>query len=178
MRLARQGTQLGRGFTLLELLVVVAIIAVLAVLVVPNAGSLLNRAQAPVCSARLLNLWTVFSNHLQDGQPWPQLPTNITVGSIEEQQWWLDQGSNSLGLTVRDWNCPTISRMISGSTNQAARTHLISYLPMLFDATPSTPTRWPSMPWFTEIANVHGKGAQMIRGDGAVVTAPPAAPHP
>lgn len=166
-----------RAFTLTEVMVVVGILGILMVLLFPNATSMLNRAEGILCSQRLKNLYVVFHDHVViDHEAWPQLPTNIQIGSVEEQQWWLTYGSNSLGLTVRDWNCPTISRMIRNSSNSVAQAHLISYLPMLFDATPSTPTRWPWMPWFTEIANVHGRGAQMILGDGSVTTVPPISP--
>lgn len=178
MGVARRGSSGAVGFTFVEILVVVAIIIVLAMLIVPNAGALLNRAQAPVCAARLKNLWLVFSTHIQDGQPWPQVPTNLITGSPEEQRWWLVYGSNNLGLTARDWTCPSIARLLANSSNNVIQAHLICYLPMLFDANPLTPTRWPSMPWFTEIANIHGHGVQMIRGDGAVVTAPTASPNP
>jgi len=172
------GSTRSRGFTFVEVLVVFAIIVVLAFLLAPNFTTLLNRAQAPICSARLVNLWTVFSSNLQDGSPWPQVPTNIPIGSSQEQQWWLAYGSNKMGLSSKDWNCPTIARMLSSSSNSALVAHPISYLPMLFDANPGTPMQCLNMPWFTEIANVHGHGAQMIRGDGAVITAPVlAVPH-
>ena len=150
---------------------VIAVIAILCALILPNASALLNRAQGPVCSARLVNLWTVFSTALHDDQSWPQPPTNITVGSLEEEKWWLAHGSNSLGLTSKDWNCPTIERLLRSGTNPVAQSHVISYLPTLFDDKPTTPSTWPSMPWFIEIANVHGSGAQMIRADGSVVCA-------
>lgn len=165
------------AFTLTEIIVVVGILGILMVLLFSNATSILNRAQGVICSERLKNLHVVFHNRVVvDGVPWPQLPTNVQVGSVEEQQWWLTVGSNELGLSAKDWSCPTISRMIANSPAAVAQKHLISYLPMLFDDLPSTPMRWPWMPWFTEIANVHGRGAQMIMGDGHVTTAPMMAP--
>lgn len=161
-----------RAFTLTEVLVVVGIFGFLIALLLPNATSILNRVQGIQCNERLKNLWMVFHNQLVvDGESWPQLPTNVQVGSVEEQQWWLTRGSNALGLTAKDWNCPTIARMLRNSSNSVAQAHLISYLPMLFDNNPATPMRWPWMPWFVEIANVHGNGAKMIRAYGAVVEA-------
>jgi hypothetical protein len=71
-----------------------------------------------------------------------------------------------MGLTSRDWNCPTISRMASRITN--GQTYLISYLPTLFDSRPTTPNQWPRMPWFTEVAGVHGNGNMTVRSDGSV----------
>jgi prepilin-type N-terminal cleavage/methylation domain-containing protein/prepilin-type processing-associated H-X9-DG protein len=167
-----------RAFTLTEVLVVVGIFGILITLLIPNATSILNRAQGVVCAGRLKNLYIAFHDRVViDRESWPQLPTNVKVGSVAEQQWWLDTGSNSLGLTVKDWSCPTIARLIANSSNSVAQSHLISYLPMLFDDSPATPMRWPWMPWFTEIANVHGHGAQMIMGDGHVTTEPLIAPN-
>lgn len=166
------------AFTLTELIVVVGILCILMVLLLPNATSLLNRAQGITCKRRLQNLHLAFHNHVVvDGDPWPQLPTNVQVGSVEEQQWWLTYGSNNLELTAKDWSCPTIARMLAKSSPEVARKHLICYLPMLFDDKPSTPTRWLWMPWFTEIANVHGNGTQMVLGDGHVTTAPLTSPN-
>jgi hypothetical protein len=65
---------------------------------------------------------------------------------------------------------PTITRLLRNATN-GVQPHLITYLPTLFDANLSTPSKSASMPWFVEIANVHGNGAKMIRADGAVVEA-------
>ena len=155
-----------RGFTLLEIIVVVAIIGILVLLLFPNFSTIQARAEGVVCNARLRNLWNTFSAQLNDGNSWPQVPTNITIGSMEEQQWWLTTTSNSMGLTSKDWNCPTIQRKIvnipSGPTN------LITYLPTLFDARPMTPMSWGKMPWFTEIISVHGNGNLTVYADGSV----------
>jgi prepilin-type N-terminal cleavage/methylation domain-containing protein len=155
------------GFTLVELLVVVAIIAVLAVLAFPNVSQLINKAQGVVCTGRLRNLWIVFSTSLNDGNAWPQLPTNIAIGSTNEQQWWLDYTSNNMGLTARDWTCPTISRYQRSSTN-TQKIALINYFPTLFDASPVSPKKWPRMPWFSEMQAAHGEGILSVRTDGSV----------
>jgi len=163
----RHGCGAPRAFTLVELLVVVAIVAILAALILPNFESILNRAQSIVCTAKLRNLWTSFSTQLNDGKGWPQIPAGTEIGSIAEQQWWLSTTSNSMGLSQKDWNCPTISRMTGGGTN-TQQTFLISYLPTLFDANPMSPTKWPRMPWFTESVGYHGIGNLSIRADGSV----------
>jgi prepilin-type N-terminal cleavage/methylation domain-containing protein len=162
---SRPGSQ--GGFTLVELLVVIAIIAILIGLLLPNISNLTSKAQEVVCNARLRNLWTAFSTYLNDGNAWPQLPDGITIGSTEEQQWWLTTTSNSMSLTTKDWNCPTIARM-AGSVTNSRQTCLISYLPTLFDARPMTPSRWPRMPWFTEVIGPHGRGNLSVRADGSV----------
>ena len=155
------------GFTLVELLVVIGIIGILASLLFPNINNIIERAHGVVCNARLRNLWTAFSNHLTDGNGWPQIPSNVPIGSTAELQWWLTSTSNTMGLTSKDWNCPTISRMGSGLTNSGQK-NPISYLPTLFDARLATPSRWPQMPWFTEVYSVHGNGNLSVRADGSV----------
>jgi prepilin-type N-terminal cleavage/methylation domain-containing protein len=154
------------AFTIVELVVVLMIIGILAALLLPNFSMIQRKAEEVVCDARLRNLWTAFSTQLNDGNGWPQLPANIQIGSKEEQQWWLTMTSNSMGLTSKDWSCPSISRLSSRLTN--GQTYLISYLPTLFDAKPMSPMSWPRMPWFTEALGLHGNGNLSVRADGSV----------
>lgn len=157
-----------RGFTLLELIVVIAIMAILVSLFLPNIGSLVNRAEKVVCTAKLKNLWSAFSARVDDGNGWPQLPSDVKIGSLAEQQWWITYSSNNMGLTAKDWKCPSISRALKKSTNASQQTFLINYLPTIFDARPITPKKWNRMPWFTEISDIHGGGNLSIRADGSV----------
>jgi prepilin-type N-terminal cleavage/methylation domain-containing protein len=160
-----------RGFTLVELSVVVAILAILSALFIPNIGSLVNRAEKVVCSSKLKNLWTVFSVRVADGGGWPQLPTDVKIGSLAEQQWWITS-SASMGLTTNDWKCPSITRALKSPKNShQQQTFLINYLPTIFDARPSTPGKWGRMPWFTEISDIHGGGSLSVRADGSVCPA-------
>lgn len=155
------------GFTLVEALVIVLIIAVLLALLFPAIAGIQLKAEGVVCSSRLRNLWTAFSLHLHDEAGWPQLPDNIAIGSLVEQRWWLETTSNSIGLTKKDWTCPTVSRMAGKMTN-GQQVYLISYLPTLFDARPTTPLKWLRMPWFTEAVGSHGNGNLSVRADGSV----------
>lgn len=155
------------AFTLVEALVVVLITGSLLALLFPNISAIQLKAEGVVCSSRLRNLWTAFSLKLHDEAGWPQLPTNITIGSLEEQQWWLESTSKSMGLTKRDWTCPTVARMAGKMTN-SQQVYLISYLPTLFDDKPTTPSKWPRMPWFTEAVGSHGNGNLSVRADGSV----------
>ena len=154
------------AFTLIEVLVVLVIVAVLVVVTFPNFRALQLKAEGIVCTGRLRNLWAVFSTTLNDGDGWPQVPTNIPIGSPEEQKWWLNYSSNNLGLTLNDWQCPSIVRQ--GRSNPKGNTNLISYLPTLFDAKPQSPKNWPRMPWFTETQGLHGAGILSVRADGSV----------
>lgn len=160
-----------RGFTLIEVLVVVAILMIMAAMLLPNAETIMNRADRVICTGKLRNLWTVFSTRLNDGQGWPQLPPNVRMGTTAEQQWWITSTSNSMGLTLKDWRCPSFSRSLRRSTTTSEEPYLISYLPSLFDDKPATPRRWGRMPWFTEVAGSHGGITLSVRADGSVCPA-------
>ena len=159
------------AFTLIEMLVVVGILAILITLIAPSVQQILPRAQAIVCMSHLRTLWIAFSPYATDPEGWPQVPKGIKIGSMEEQQWWLDYSTNRLGLSGKDWRCPTIERSSRASSNAAAP--LIHYLPTLFDSRQGTPNRWPTMPWFSEMGDVHGQGNLTVRSDGSIVPSKP-----
>lgn len=155
------------GMTLIEVMVVIAIVLVLAGLLLPNYQQFLGKADQVICTGKLRNLYLNFSTQLKEGNSWPQLPSSVTVGSIQEQQWWVDYASNSMGLTLRDWQCPSFIRLSTRSTN-SEKSDIISYLPTLFDSSPTTPLNNMRMPWFTESGNFHHVGNLSIRADGSV----------
>lgn len=154
------------AFTLPEVLVVTGILAILTALVFPSLRSIQPKADEIVCMSHLRSLWLAFAPRATEDSGWPQPPKEITIGSKEEQQWWRDYASNSLEVDPKLWICPTIARAYRGG--QSGQAPLIDYMPTLFDARPGTPNRWPSMPWFTEIGNVHGKGNLSVRTDGSI----------
>ena len=62
----------GRGFTLVELLVVVAIVAVMAALLVPAASSLMNYVSRVTCANRLHHIGVAYASYKADSkQPIP-----------------------------------------------------------------------------------------------------------
>jgi len=159
-----------KGFTLIEVLVVIAIMAILTALFIPNVGSLVNRAEKVVCSGKLRNLWTAFSVPVADGRGWPQLPSDVKIGTLAEQQWWLNTTAATMNLSAKDWSCPTIARYTAGAAaSSKGNVNLICYYPTLFDARPMTPMSSLQMPWFTEVLSVHGNGNLSIRADGSVL---------
>jgi prepilin-type N-terminal cleavage/methylation domain-containing protein len=162
-----------RGFTLVELVVVVGILAILISLLFPALRSVMPRVDEVVCMSRLRGLWLKFAPCATEPEGWPQVPKGIKIGTREEQQWWLDYSSNTLGVPEKLWHCPAIDRT-SSKAQKGDEIPLIHFLPTLFDARPGTPNRWVSMPWFSEIGNVHGKGNLVIRSDGTIVPMTPA----
>ena len=163
-----------RAFTLTEIVVVVGILGVLMALIFPAAQRVIPKAQEVVCMSHLRTLWIAFAPCATDPEGWPQVPKEIKIGSTQEQQWWLDYSTNHLGLTLKDWHCPVIERASKNSSN-GDEVPVIHYLPTLFDARQGTANRWPSMPWFSELGNVHGQGNLTVRADGTIV---PSLAHP
>jgi len=161
-----------RAFTLVELIVVLGILGILIALLLPAAAKIRPKADEIVCISHLHNLWLNFAPCATDPMGWPQVPKEIEKGTIEEQQWWLDYSSNNLGLSKNDWMCPTIARAAAHASPQD-QVPLISYLPTLFDSRPGTANRWPTMPWFSEMGNVHGHGNLVVRTDGAILPSEP-----
>jgi prepilin-type N-terminal cleavage/methylation domain-containing protein len=163
-----------KGFTLIEVLAVIFIISILMVLLFPSMKSVIPKAQEIVCMSHLRSLWLGFSPCTTDGTGWPQLPASIPIGSRAEQQWWLETSSNLFNVSASTWRCPTITAQLGhpDPNNALSTIPLIDYMPTLFDSNPTTPCKWPTMPWFMEISNAHGKGNLLIRPDGAIMPAP------
>ena len=157
----------GSGFTLIELIVVVGILGILISLLFPAISTVPARANEIVCMSHLHQLWIYFSPCATEPDGWPQLPNGVKPGSPEESRFWLEYSSNNLDVPASLWLCPTIEK-IARRSPEATKTPRIDYLPTLFDSRPGTPNRWPSMPWFSEIANVHGHGNLTVRADGTV----------
>jgi len=155
------------AFTLSELVVVVGITGVLLALLLPAAFKVLPKADEIVCMSHLHELWVQFSPCATDPEGWPQLPKGVQPGTVEEAHFWLDYSSNAFGMPAKIWHCPTIDRA-AASAKPTDQVPLIHYLPTLFDARPGTPNRWPTMPWFTEIGNVHGHGNLSVDAEGSV----------
>jgi len=97
---------------------------------------------------------------------WPQIPSEIPLGSIEEQKWWLDKTKKELGLSEKNWECPTLRRRFR-SVKESERP-VIHYLPTPFSNLPNRANQWPQMPWFIEISDAHGGGTLMVRQNGNV----------
>jgi prepilin-type N-terminal cleavage/methylation domain-containing protein len=157
-----------RAFTLLEMLVAIGIVLVLVAMVYPSLEKISPKAEMVVCMNNLSNLHSAFSGYAAEG--WPQIPKGITLGSNEEQRWWIEQTKKDLGLPEKTWRCPTITRLFKSSPE--ADRPIIHYLPTPFSAHPGKSNKNSQMPWFIEIANAHGNGNLLVRQNGTVEPAP------
>ena len=153
--------------TITELVVVIGIVGVLMALLFPAIASIPARADEIVCMSHLHELWIKFAPCATDPDGWPQLPAGIKPGTPQEDRFWIDYSSNNLEVSPSTWKCPTIAKEVRRAP-AGAQVPLINYLPTLFDARPGTPNRWPTMPWFSEIANVHGHGNLTVLANGSV----------
>ena len=160
----------GLGFTLVEVLVLVSIVVVLAVLALPSLEKAFQASAKPRCMANLRNLYIAFSQHLNEGNPWPQVPAGIEIGSVAEGKWWLENSDQTMGLKPANWTCPLVKKVIDSAAQKSgsAKFGPIAYLPTLFDEKLGSPYRWPRLPWFVEALGVHSGGNLTIRADGSV----------
>ena len=157
------------GFTLLEMLAAICIVLILVATVYPSLEQVTPRAEKVACINNLKNLHALFAaTYAVEG--WPQVPIGIPLGSIAEQKWWLDMTKKELGLSEKNWECPTLRRRFR--SEKASDRPLIHYLPTPFSKQPNRANQWPQMPWFIEIGDAHGGGNLIIRQNGAVESAP------
>lgn len=153
-----------RGFTLLEMLVAIGTIILLAALSFPAFQSIMASAERAVCTNNLRNLRLAFSGYASSG--WPQLPEGIELGSRAEEAWWLEWSAKELGLSQKNWQCPTIRRLFRGVPEKDRP--LIHYLPTPFSGEPDRANKSAAMPWFIEIGNAHGGGNLLVLQKGDV----------
>jgi prepilin-type N-terminal cleavage/methylation domain-containing protein len=156
--------QLSRAFTLIEMLAVVGILAILTTLFFPVLQSLWPRFERAVCMNNLRNLHAVFSAYSVEG--WPQLPSDVALGSMKEQKWWVEKTRDDHGLSINTWQCPTIRREMKNLPEEERP--LIHYLPTPFSPEPNRANKNPRMPWLIEIGNAHGEGNLMLLQSGVI----------
>jgi prepilin-type N-terminal cleavage/methylation domain-containing protein len=157
------------AFTLLELIVAVALISVLAALITTGYQHSSNKIEAASCMSNLRGIGVALASYHSDFQEWPQVPEGVNVGSMDEEDFWI-QSLLPYGLSEKNWRCRTQDRLLkfSSNTGQVAKIH---YIPSLFDAHPIRPQSIHQVhPWVMEIADVHGNGNHVLMSDGRVRT--------
>ena len=80
-----------RGFTLLQLLLVMAIIAILVAVMFSVSGLLRKKAERAKCAAQMRTLAVALGAYTQENKQWPQPPMS-SLGSNEEKfwRWWFE----------------------------------------------------------------------------------------
>lgn len=116
-----------RGFTLVELLVVVAVIALLLGLMVPALGGARESAREAICAAQQRRLHLATALHLQSRDNW--LPGLNTTGRAylrpPAQAALLGDTTPTTPTSVFDWISPIIGEEAGLSGNRAVRTKQI-----------------------------------------------------
>ena len=158
-----------RGFTLLELIIVIGIIAILTVIAVPLFLNFRQRAQRVQCTANLKNLGVAANLYLQQNNDiWPQIrPAGPGASTQDFANAWI-AALEPFSIPRKTWICPTIQAGLENpdySTPDVAR---IDYIATPFDDKPGTSHQWPRQPWFIETGSVHGNGNLILFTDGSI----------
>lgn len=94
--------QSARGFTLMELLVVVGLVLVLAALVFPIVGKSRDTAQAVKCAANLKQIGVGLQNYIAENDG------RLVPGSMLPSGWyWYHALDEYMGGTDTNWSSPT-----------------------------------------------------------------------
>jgi hypothetical protein len=147
----------------------IGIVLILVATIYPVLDQITPRAERIECENNLKNLHALFAATYAF-EEWPQVPTEISIGSTAEQKWWLDKTKKDLGLSEKNWQCPTLRRRFR--SQKESERPLIHYLPTTFSKQPNKANQWSQMPWFIEIGDAHGCGNLIIRQNGAVEPSP------
>lgn len=87
-----------KGFTLLELMIVIAIISILAVVLIPNFVNARNAAKLTACQSILKNLGSIVEMYSNDNEG--KYPANDFLITLT--------GNPLMGYIDKDYNCPVV----------------------------------------------------------------------
>jgi len=154
-----------RGFTVIELMLVVVLVAILITLVAPVSDKVRARAEAARCAANLRALHAALGAYVSQNGHWPQPPKGLDAR--QTTAWWITE-LQPMGMTRQAWLCPAIERSLDESGQPADQRPEAHYGVTGFDAKQFTPYRWPKQPWAIEMGSMHGRGNLMLFPDGSI----------
>jgi prepilin-type N-terminal cleavage/methylation domain-containing protein len=163
-----------RGFTLIEVMVIVAIICVLCFLSFSVYGKIIRRAENAKCVGRMKNIHVALANYVGTNLTWPQLPPSMEEAD-EEQHWkyWAET-MEPYGVPEREWLCPTDDRQRKADYAKEGKKrdkYEGSYVPTNFEQGADIPYKW-RQPWLIERGDFHGNGMNAIFPDGSIFPFP------
>ena len=164
--------QKNRGFTVLELAVVVVIIGILACMLLPVVARVRARADETTCIANLKNLYVGAAGYLQANEAWPQIPNALLKEDPQSYAKKWVTALSAYGIPHKSWICPTIQRERheSMSSIEDDATYRVDYIGMAFDEKPISPKPEKPFPWFVEVAGFHGRGNLIILSNGTTTS--------
>ena len=171
--------RLRRGFTLLELLLVLALVAVLMLLAFQGYGMYIKKGEEAACKIKLINWGVALSSYIVDKGTWPNEEVLYDAnGKAPDENtlwdWWYKE-MKTVGISHDDWYCPTDLRKRaqekkadeeSGEQDTAVLKNP-SYIPGKFGFGPYKAFEYPNQPWVIERAG-HDEGINKLMPDGTI----------
>jgi type II secretion system protein G len=93
-----------RGFTIMELLIVIVVIGILAAIAVPAYNSFTAKAQSTACKANLRTIQTVIGIYYAEHGSYPADDADLQEADIEA---WTDADGNKYIDDASKLKCPT-----------------------------------------------------------------------
>ena len=129
-------------------------------------GPARDNAERVACISHMRAIHGALAEYIQDKGMWPQEPETGSDQMLNED-WWITTLA-PYDITPAIWICPAIKRLTSKC--DPAEVPRLSYLPGMFDATPTAPFKFATQPWLLERASAHRRGPNVCYPDGSIHT--------